>query len=167
MFATITPLAMNSHAFASLPTSSVLQYLEWFVHGCRWPLEIIAEKTRVVLPEPPVLTPEPTPYDPLAESLVGAIAALPADDEFEVYERAATANLAGFVAAPANGVHPWRAEDQGEVEAFLGARFDSLEAADGALEDFVRAAGPEEDVRLVPLLYRAGPAALRAVPHRS
>ena len=153
VFATVTPISMNSHAFASLPTSSVLQYLEWFVHGCRWPLEIIAEKANVALPEPPVLTPEPTRYGPMAESLVATIANLPAADEFEVYERTATANLAAFVARAGTFGPPVARQDQAEVEAFLGARFDTLDAADAALEDFILAAGPEEDARLLPLLY--------------
>jgi aminoglycoside phosphotransferase (APT) family kinase protein len=153
VFATVTPISMNSHAFASLPTSSVLQYLEWFVHGCRWPLEIIAAKSNIALPEPPVLTPEPTRYAPMAESLVGAITALPAADEFETYERTATANLAGFVARAGTFGPPVARQDHAEVETFLGARFDTLEAADAALEDFILAAGPEEDARLLPLLY--------------
>jgi aminoglycoside phosphotransferase (APT) family kinase protein len=152
-FASITPLGMTSRVSRSMPTSSVLQYLEWWVHGSRWPLEIIAARSNVVLPQPEPLPPEPTPYDPLSESLVGAINALPADGEFATYERGATANLAAFVARTTQYGPPIYRQDKAEVEAFLGGQFDSLEEADAALEAFVLAADAEEDARLLPILY--------------
>jgi aminoglycoside phosphotransferase (APT) family kinase protein len=154
VFATITPVAMNVYAFASLPTSNVLQYLEWWCHGCRWPLEIIAERSEISLPEPEPLAPSETPYEPLAESLVGAINVLPTEGEFARYERDATANLAGFVARAMRYGPLITRQDTTEIEAFFGAEFTSLDDADMALEAFVLAAGPEEDAALVPLLYR-------------
>ena len=153
-FAAITPLGMTYRVAQPMPTASVLQYLEWWAHGSRWPLELIAGVTNLALPEPEPLAPEPTPYDGVAQSLVGAIGALPADGEFATYERQATAKLAAYVARVQQYGPPMHRQIQADIEAFLGAGFDSYEAADAALEAFVLAASPVEDARLLPLLYK-------------
>lgn len=153
-FAAITPLGMSYRVAEPMPTASVLQYLEWWAHGSRWPLEIIAGLMGLELPESEPLVSEPTPYDGLAQSLVGAIAALPAEGEFATYERGATATLARYMARVQQYGPPMYRAIKAEIEAFLGAEFASYEAADAALEAFVLAVGPEEDARLLPLFYR-------------
>jgi hypothetical protein len=63
-------------------------------------------------------------------------------------------NLAAFVPRVMQYGPPISREDKAEVEAFLGREFASLDAADAALEEFILSAGPEQDARLLPLLYR-------------
>lgn len=153
-FAVRTPLGMSYRVAQPMPQSSVLQYLEWWAYGSRWPLEIIAGITGVALSAMEPLADEPTPYDGVMESLIGAIEALPADGEFAVYERGATARFARYMARVQRYGPPMYRAIQADIEEFLGARFASYEAADAALEAFVLAAGPEEDARIVPLLHR-------------
>ena len=153
-FAAITPLGMSYRVALPMPTSSMLIYVEWWAHGSRWPLELIAGVMGLDLPEPEPLVPEPTPYDGVAQSLVGAIGVLPADGEFATFERSAAAKIAAYLARVQQYGPPMYRQIQADIEAFLGARFDSYEAADAALEAGVLAAGPEEDARLLPLLYK-------------
>jgi hypothetical protein len=81
------------------------------------------------------------------------IEAIPVEQGFASYERIGTAALAAFLAR-ANRYGPaiYR-QDRAEIEALLGERFATPRAADAALEAFVLAAGPEEDARLLRLLY--------------
>jgi aminoglycoside phosphotransferase (APT) family kinase protein len=153
-WSTITPLSMTDNITRALPTNSVLIYLEWWMHFCRVPLELIAACTGRALTPPPPIVAEPTPFGATAESLVGAINAIPVEEGFAAYERATTANLAGFMAR-VNAFGPGIVrQDIADVEALLSARFESWQDAEAALERFVLAAGPEEDDRLIPLLYR-------------
>jgi aminoglycoside phosphotransferase (APT) family kinase protein len=152
-FGCVTPISMTHNVTLAQPTHAVLQYLEWWITFCRAPLELIADRMGLALPPPAPLAAEPTPYDALAESLVMAIKALPAEAGFATYERDGTANLAAFMARVGQYGPAIHRQDKAEVEALLGERFDTLLQADAALEAFVCAAGPEEDRRLLPVLY--------------
>lgn len=153
-FGAITPISMTRNVTKALPTSSVLQYLEWWVAFCRVPLELIADRASVSLPSSDVsLTLEETPYDALADSLAVAIKTIPAEPGFAAYERDGSANLAAFLARVGRYGPATYRQDKAEIEAFLGQDFATPRDADAALEAYVLAAGPDEDARLLPLLY--------------
>jgi aminoglycoside phosphotransferase (APT) family kinase protein len=152
-FGCLTPLSMTTNVTRAQPSHSVLQYLEWWITFCRVPLELIAARMGLSLPPAGPLACGPTPYDALAESLVGAIRAIPVEPGFATYERDKTADLAAFVGRAGQYGPAIYRQDQAEIEALLDARFDSLPAADAALEAYVEAAGPEADAQLVPMLY--------------
>jgi aminoglycoside phosphotransferase (APT) family kinase protein len=149
----ITPLSMTDNVTRPLPTSSVLMYLEWWMHFCRVPLELIAACTGRKLQPPAPIAADATPFGATAESLVGAIGAIPVEPGFARYERDATANLAAFMARVNQFGGGIARRDVADVEALLGRRFDSWLEAEAALEAFVLSAGPEHDDRLIPLLY--------------
>jgi aminoglycoside phosphotransferase (APT) family kinase protein len=153
-FGCVTPISMTHNVTQAQPTHSVLQYLEWWIAFCRVPLELIAARTGVDLPPPEQLIPEATPYDALADSLVGAIKALPAEETFATYQRDGTADLAAFLARAARYGPAIYRKDKAEIEELLGRRFDDLQAADAAFENFINAAAPDQDARLLPVLYR-------------
>jgi len=153
-FGAITPISMAQNVTTTLPTSSVLQYLEWWITFCRVPLELIADRMGLELPPPEPLARENTPYDSLADSLVEAIRAIPVGPGFATYERDGSAKLAAFLARAGRLGPAIYRQDKAEIETLLGKHFDTPRAADAALEDFVLAAGPEQDARLLPLLYR-------------
>jgi aminoglycoside phosphotransferase (APT) family kinase protein len=154
-FAAITPISMTENIATVVPMGSVLQYLEWWINFCRVPLELIAARAKWSLPMPAPLKSEPSFYAPQAESLVGAIKAVPIEaTSFATFERDAAAGLAGFMARVGEyGASAARA-DLAETEELLGAKFDSWQAGDAALEAFVLKAGADQDARLVPLFYR-------------
>jgi aminoglycoside phosphotransferase (APT) family kinase protein len=154
IFAAISAVTMTYHVTHPLPVSSMLQYIEWQLHGARWALEIIAARAGIDLPPQAPVEPEPTPYDAVGESLVGAIGSLPVEGDFGTHERTLTARLAGFVARLGQYGPPTYRQDLADVEAFLGSRFASLAEADDALERFVLEADHDADAQLVPLLYR-------------
>jgi hypothetical protein len=154
-FGAITPISMTRNVAIPVPTSSVLQYQEWWIAFCRVPLELIADRTGVKLPSPDVsLTCEETPYDALADSLAEAIRTIPAEPGFAAYERDGSANLAAFMARVGRYGPAILRQDKAEIEALLGRTFATPREADAALEAHVLAAGPEEDARLLTLLYR-------------
>jgi len=146
---------MTRNVAVPVPTSSILQYQEWWITFCRVPLELIADRLGIKLPSTDVtLACEETPYDAMADSLVEAIRTIPAEPGFAAYERDGSANLAAFMARVGRYGPAIYRRDKAEIEAFLGETFATPREADAALEAFVLAAGPEDDVRLIPLLYR-------------
>jgi aminoglycoside phosphotransferase (APT) family kinase protein len=153
-FGAITPISMTRNVAMVVPTHSVLQYLEWWVVFCRVPLELIADRMGLKLPASEPLICEDTPYDALADSLVEAIKGLPAEPGFATYDRDGSTRLAAFMARVGRYGPAIYRQDKAEIEALLGETFENPRAADAALEAFVLAAGPEEDARILPALYR-------------
>jgi Phosphotransferase enzyme family len=152
-FAVVTPVSMTDNISRPLPMSGVLQYYEWWVNFCRIPLELIAASTGRRLAPPAPLIADVPQFGATAESLVGAIKALQVQDGFATHERAETAKLASFMARTGEFGPAIARQDIADVEALLGIRFESLQAAEAALEAFVMTAGPERDDQLIPLLY--------------
>src|SRR5262249_49415434 len=68
--------------------------------------------------------------------------------------RDSSAQLAAYLARAATLEPIYLQQDIAETSELLGANFDHWEPADAALEKFVVTAGPENDVRLIPLFYR-------------
>ncbi len=150
----VTPISMTESITEGRPTGNVLQYLEWWTAFCRIPLELIMASTGRALPAVAPIVGERAPSAPMAESLVGAIKALPAEDGFASYERGATAKLAEYMARVADYGPGIMRQDIADIEALLGRKFAGWQAADEALEAFVAQAGAEHDDKLLPLLYK-------------
>jgi aminoglycoside phosphotransferase (APT) family kinase protein len=153
-YGVVTPVSMTENISGPLPTNSVLQYFEWWILLAKLVMELIAATTGRDLPAPEPLTPEMTPFGPMAESLVGAISAIPVEEGFATYERDSSAKLARFMARVGELGGCAARRDIADAEALLGVRFGSTLEADRALEAFVLQAGAEEDDRLIPLLYK-------------
>jgi aminoglycoside phosphotransferase (APT) family kinase protein len=153
-FGAITPISMTHNITLAQPSKSVLQYLEWWITFCRVPLELIADRMGLALSPPEPLVSEATAYDALADSLTLAIRALPVEEGFAAYERDGAAELAAFMARTGQYGPAIYRQDKAEIEALLGQTFADLAAADAALEAHVLAAGPEDDARLLQMLYR-------------
>jgi aminoglycoside phosphotransferase (APT) family kinase protein len=153
-YGVVTPVSMTENIARPLPTNTVLQYYEWWLLLARLVLELIGQTTGRALPGPEPLTAEAPRFGPMAQSLAGAVGAIPVAEGFATYERDAAAKLAGFMAAVGEYGPCIARRDLVDIEALLGARFVSAEAAEEALEAYVLRAGPEEDDRLLPLIYR-------------
>jgi aminoglycoside phosphotransferase (APT) family kinase protein len=153
-FSVITPISMVESLSQPMPTGSMLQYLEWYVHFSRFPLELIAARAGLTLPAFVPPQQQPTRYGALAEGLIGAIRALPVADRFATYENESCARLAGFLARVGEYGAAIEREDIAEAEQLLGSKLANWREADAALEAFVLKAGPELDAQLVPLFYR-------------
>lgn len=153
-FAVSTPLSLADSISRPLPLGALVQYMEWFVHFCRIPLELMARRAGVTLA--PLSLPEfrPTRFGTMAEGLIGAIGAIPAAGDFATYQRKSAAQLAIYLHRTGEMGPAFERQDVAETEALLGATFDGWQETDRALENFVRDAGAEHDEVLIPLFYR-------------
>lgn len=153
-WAIATPLSMADNISQPLPLGALVQYMEWFVHFARVPLELMAQRAGITLA--PLSLPEfrPSKSGTMAEGLIGAIRAIPATDTFSVYQRESAAQLAIYLHRIGEMGPAFERQDIAETEALLGAKFDGWHAADTALETFVHGAGPEYDKKLIALFYR-------------
>lgn len=102
------------------------------------------------LPEPRI-----TPMEDMALlKLADEIRRIPTSPLFQDWQRGIVASIADYLL---NQQHysAWAEKaDLDDVEAFLGERPTDLPAADRALVDFIKSAGPEHDHALIKLLYR-------------
>jgi hypothetical protein len=153
-WAVCTPLSMADNVSQPLPLGALVQYMEWFVHFARVPLELMARRAGIALP--PLALPEfrPAKSSSMAEGLIGAIRAIPAADTYAVYQRDSAAQLATYLHRIAEMGPAFEQQDIADTEALLGKTFDGWQAADAALETFVQGAGAEQDPGLIVLFYR-------------
>ena len=153
-WAICTPLSMVESTTTPLPMGAMLQYMEWFVHFCRYPLEIMAAGADIDLK--PLELPQFTPTRTCAmgEGLIGAIRAIPVEGDFATYARDSTADLATYMHRLAVMGPAFEKQDIAETEALLGAKFDTWLEADAALEKFVQGASADQDAKLISLFYR-------------
>jgi hypothetical protein len=152
-FGVVTPMSMTENIARPVSTANVLQYFEWWILIGKLSMELMAAITNVTLPAHEPLTAEPL-FGAMSTSLVNAIEAIPVEPGFAEYERANTSKLGQFMARVGELGPCASRRDQADIQDFLGARFESSQAADAALEAFVLQASPEEDNRLIPLIYR-------------
>ena len=89
----------------------------------------------------------------MAESLTGAIRALPAIDDYSAYQRDSAAKLAELVRRSGELGPPFEREEITEINALLGCRYGDWVQADAALEAFVLSAGPQHDAALIRLFH--------------
>lgn len=153
-FAVATPVDLANSVSRPLPTSDLVQYMEWSVHLSRMPMELIARRAGVTLAPLPPPESRPTRWGVMAEGLIGAIRDIPAADGFAAYRREAVAKLAAYLQRIGEMGPAFDEQDLAATEALLGAKFDSWQAADAALEAFVQEAGPDLDSVLIPFFHR-------------
>jgi aminoglycoside phosphotransferase (APT) family kinase protein len=153
-FAAQTPLSMVESLTKPLAIGSVLQYLEWYLHFLRVPLELMAARLNVPLPPVEPLVSRPVWLGAMSQGLVNAIRAIPTADAFAAFEKESTARLADYFRRAGEYGPAIEKADLAETEALLNAKFDNWLEADTALEKFVLTAGAEHDQRLVLLFYR-------------
>jgi hypothetical protein len=153
-FGVVTPMSMTENIARPVPTANVLQYFEWWILIGKLSMELMAAITGRALPAHEPLAAEPQPFGAMAHSLVTAIDTIPVEAGFAEYERSNTAKLGKFMARVGELGPCAQRRDQTDIEAMLGARFESRLAAEAALEAFVLQASPEDDDRLIPLIYR-------------
>jgi hypothetical protein len=118
-------------------------------------LDAMAEIAAVELDEIELPPPHVTPLEDLAiEKLLSEIARLPTSENFQDWQRGVLASLPQFLHDQAH-YGRWREEeDLREVGELLGRRPANLVEADAALKAHVRAAGPDQDARLIRLFHR-------------
>ena len=152
-WAACTPISMSVNLSTPHPTGDMVQYFEWSTHLGRVALEVIARRSGVALPP---ISPAPARQawqGVMAESLIGAIRALPAADDFSRYQRDSAAKLAEFMRRSGELAPDFERAEIEETNALLGRRHNDWAEADAALEWFVLAAGPEHDAALIKLFY--------------
>ncbi len=154
-FATVTPLAVAPMVAMALPGLDFIQYLSWYLVYQRTPLEVIARGLGIELE--PVAFPEPVPtrHSPSAESLSQMLSS-PAEEEaeFETYRRETAQRVATYVQRAESLGPELEEHNLDDLAELLGVRPKSWREGDAALAERVRAAGPEEDAVLLPLLHR-------------
>jgi len=153
-FATQTPISMVESISKPLAIGSVLQYLEWYLHFLRVPLELIASTMNLALPPATPLVSRQRWLGPMSQGLVNAIRAIPTVDAFAGFEKESTARLAEYFHRVGEYGPEIDNADLEETELLLDATFERWQDADAALEKFVLSAGPEQDERLLPLFHR-------------
>jgi hypothetical protein len=146
-FCTITPLAVAHLVATPPPGLDWVQYLGWYCVWLRGPLEILAARLGVELGPIEAPQPVPTRHTPGHEALLAMLAPAESDDAFAGYQRDAAARVAEYLLRADRFGAALEQQNLDDVEALLGTRPDSWQAAERALEAWVESGGEEEDAQ--------------------
>jgi len=152
-----TPLVMAHFVAGAQPEVDHAMYQAWWIVWGRAALAGMAELMRIDLPEIDPVEEQPTLRTPAYASLVHMLEELRSqagEDEAVFYERDRPYRLARSLER-ADLVGPAMDQcEREEIAAILGHPVDDLLTADAKLEEYVLAAGPEEDEKLLRYFYR-------------
>jgi hypothetical protein len=149
-----TPLAVAG-IVANPPASiDLVQYLGWYWVWSRACLEVIAHGMQ--LPLEPLPSPEArtTPYAGAHDALAARLEAAGQGGDYAAYEIDAAYRTAEYLRRAERYGPAQQEQAQDDIGALLDKPMRDWAAADQALEDFVKRAGPERDAELVALLHR-------------
>ena len=118
-------------------------------------LEAMAEIEGVSLDTIELPEPRKTPMEDMALAKLGAeIRGIPTSPGFEGWQRGIIASIADYLVNQQHYSAWAEQEDLNDAEELLGTRPADLPAADLALIEYIKGAGPEDDKTLIKLLYR-------------
>jgi aminoglycoside phosphotransferase (APT) family kinase protein len=153
-FALSVPMSLTGALHTPPPVPEILQYIDWFHQFSLCGIEAIAVLADVPLGDVSLPEPVTNPYTDVAAGLAATIESLPVDGDMASFQRRSTAQVARFCARVSTYGAAIMAEDLDDQAELLGRRYDDWQEGTAALEDYILAAGPEQDAALIGLLHR-------------
>ena len=129
-------------------------YLSFSVGTSRWSINAIAESIGLELGDIEVPTASPLGYPAAARHLALTIPGLLGEGELAAYDQSKALSLALYLERYNNYGQSILVQNLDEVSRLLDKRQDNSEAAEAALVEFVRRAGPEHDAALTEYFHR-------------
>jgi len=140
-------------AFKTTMEQDYIAYMNYMIATGRWSIRAIAEHVGVELSEPEMPALRPLGFSRAAGHLREQIMTMPAANPAEEYNRDSAAALSLYLSRWNDYGPDIVARDLADASALLGRPLAEWNAAQQEIEDYILAAPPSEDGRIVQYLY--------------